>query len=69
MPEGPVNVSRGLVEKAQRRVYESLREFKSVEYIAFVLTDVLREDEPEQAYLPEVEKEIKERPRRLGYIQ
>jgi hypothetical protein len=64
-----VNVSRGLVEKAQRRVYESLREFKSVEYIAFVLTDVLREDEPEQAYLPEEEKEIKERLRRLGYIE
>lgn len=64
-----MNVSRGLVEKAQRRVYESLREFKSVEYIAFVLTDVLREDEPEQAYLPEEEKEIKERLRRLGYIE
>ena len=40
-----------------------------MEYIAFVLTDVLREDEPEQAYLPEEEKEIKERLRRLGYIE
>lgn len=33
----------------------------------FVLTELLREDEPEQAYTPE--EEIKERLRKLGYIQ
>ena len=30
---------------------------------------ILREDEPERAYTPEEEEEIKERLRRLGYIQ
>ena len=45
-------------------------EFKTIEeYVEFVLTELLREDEPEQAYTPEEEEEIKERLRRLGYIQ
>jgi len=40
-------------------------EFKTVEeYIEFVLTEILREDEQEQAYTPEEEEEIKERLRR-----
>ena len=35
-------------------------------YIEFVRTELLREDEPEEAYTPEEEEE---RLRRLGYIQ
>jgi len=35
----------------------------------FVLTEVIKEDEPEQAYTAEEEEGIKERLRRPGYIQ
>jgi hypothetical protein len=35
----------------------------------FFLTEVIKEDEPEQAYTPEEEEETKERLRRLGYIE
>jgi len=65
----PVNISKKLVDEIQRRVDESRGEFKTVEeFIEFVLTELLK-DEPEQAYTPEEEEEIKERLRRLGYIQ
>jgi len=60
----PVNISKELVDEIQRRVDESRGEFETVEeYIEFVLTEILRED-PEQAYTPEEEEEIKERLRR-----
>ena len=66
----PVNLSKELIDEIQRRIDESGGEFQTVEeFIEFVLTEVLREDEPEQAYTPEEEEEIKERLRRLGYIQ
>ena len=65
-----VNIPKELVDEIQRRVDKSGGEFKTVEeYIEFVLTEVLREEEPEQAYTPEEEEEIKERLRRLGYIE
>jgi len=65
-----VSISKKLVDEIQRRNDESGGEFKTVEeYIEFVLTEILREDEPEQVYTPEEEEEIKERLRRLGYIQ
>ena len=65
-----VNISKKLVDEIQRRVNESGGEFTSVEdFVEFVLTEVLKEDEPEQAYTPEKEEEIKERLRRLGYIE
>ena len=65
----PVNISKELVDEIQRRVDESEGEFKTVEeFIEFVLTEVLIEEEPEQVYTPEEEEEIKERLRRLGYI-
>jgi len=38
------------------------------EYIEFVLTELLKDDE-EQAYTPEEEEEIKKRLRALGYIE
>jgi len=66
----PMNISKELVDEIQRRVEESGGEFKTVEeYIEFVLTELLREDEPEQAYTLEEEEEIKERLRALGYIE
>ena len=66
----PVNISKELVDEIQRRVDESGGEFKTVEeFIEFVLTEVLREEEPEQVYTAEEEEEIKDRLRRLGYIQ
>ena len=65
-----VHISKEIVDEIQRYVDESEGEFKTVEeYIEFVLTEILREDEPEQAYTPDEEEEIKERLRRLGYIQ
>ena len=65
-----VHISKEIVDEIQRYVDESEGEFKTVEeYIEFVLTEILREDEQEQVYTPDEEEEIKERPRRLGYIQ
>jgi len=62
--------SEELVDEISRRVDQIGGEFKTVEeYVEFVLTEILKEDEQEQAYTPEEEEEIKERLRRLGYIQ
>ena len=64
-----VKISKELIDEIQRRIDESGGEFQTVEeFIEFVLTEVLREDEPEQPYTPEEEEEIKERLRALGYI-
>ena len=66
----PINISKNLVDEIQRRVDESVGEFKTVEeYIEFVLTEVLKEDEPEQVYTPEEEEKIQKRLRDLGYIE
>ena len=66
----PVNISKELVDEIQRRVDESRDEFKTIEeYIEFILKEILKEDEQEQAYTPEEEVESKERLRRLGYIE
>lgn len=71
MPEKvAVEISKELVDEIQRRVDESVGEFSNVEeFIEFVLAEVLKEDEPEQAYTPEEEEEIKKRLRALGYIE
>ena len=62
--------SEEFVDEISRRVDQSGGEFKTVEnYIDFVLMELLVEDEQEQAYTPEEEKAIKERLRRIGYIQ
>ena len=43
-----VNITKELVDEIQRRVNDSGGEFKTVEeYIEFVLTEILKEDEPE----------------------
>jgi Arc/MetJ-type ribon-helix-helix transcriptional regulator len=70
MPEKvSINIARQLVDEIQRRIDQSQGEFQSVEeYVDFVLTEVLKEEESEPVYSPEEEEEIKERLRSLGYI-
>ncbi|MEM2240578.1 MAG: CopG family transcriptional regulator [Thermoproteota archaeon] len=70
MPEGktPVYISRKLYEKVKKKVEESEGEFKTVEeFIEYVLTELLREEE-ETPYTPEEEEEIKKRLKALGYL-
>jgi len=65
-----VKLRKDLVDAIQRQLDESRGEFTSVEeYIEFVLTEVLIEDELKQAYTPEEEEEIKERLRKRGYVR
>ena len=67
--EIPVCIPKKLYEEIRKRVEESKGEFKSVEdYVVFVLREVVKEEEPEQAYTPEEEREIKQRLRSLGYL-
>jgi len=72
MPEDYVTIKipRRLHEEIKRRVEESQGEFEDAEeYIEFVLTEVVKEDEePEAAYTPEEEEEIRRRLKQLGYI-
>ena len=65
-----VRISRKLNEEIKKRVKESQGEFKDVrEYVEFVLTEVVKEDEkPKAPYTPEEEEEIKKRLKALGYI-
>jgi len=64
-----VRIPKNLYEEISRRVKESEGEFKSVEeYVAFVLNELVKEDEEENAYTPEEEEEIKKRLRQLGYL-
>jgi signal recognition particle GTPase len=65
-----VRISRRLYEEIKKRVKESQGEFKDVrEYVEFVLSEVVKEDEETKApYTPEEEEEIKKRLKALGYI-
>ncbi|MFX0095743.1 MAG: CopG family transcriptional regulator [Candidatus Hodarchaeota archaeon] len=64
-----IQITRTLVDEIQRRVDQSQGEFHSVEeYVDFVLTEVLKDEESEPVYSPEEEEEIKKRLRSLGYI-
>ena len=65
-----VAISRSLYDRISEKVRESEGAFKSVEeFIEFVLTEVLREEEGEEyPYTPEEEEEIKRRLRALGYL-
>lgn len=70
MPEDkvPVYISRKLYEEVKKRVDESGGEFKSVEeFVEFVLTELLEEEE-ETLYTPEEEEAIKKRLKALGYL-
>jgi len=65
-----VKLSKKLVEGVQRQVDESEGEFKTVdEFIEFVLTEILKDEESEEVYTPEEEEEVKKRLRALGYIE
>ena len=65
----PVYISKNLYETVKKRVEESGGEFNSVEeFIEFVLTELLKEEEEETPYTPEEEEEIKKRLRALGYL-
>jgi Arc/MetJ-type ribon-helix-helix transcriptional regulator len=65
-----IKIPRKLYEEINKRVKESQGEFKDAqEYIEFVLSEVIKEDErPETAYTPEEEEEIKKRLKQLGYL-
>ncbi|MCL4435501.1 MAG: CopG family transcriptional regulator [Thaumarchaeota archaeon] len=65
----PVYISRYLYETIRKRVEVNRNEFKSVdEYVAFVLKEVTKEDEPATGYTSEEEDEIKKRLSNLGYL-
>ena len=72
MPEEYVTIKipRNLYEEIKKRVEESQGEFKNPqEFIEFVLTEVIKEEEEEKTpYTQEEEKEIKRRLKALGYL-
>ncbi|HDN02140.1 MAG TPA: CopG family transcriptional regulator, partial [Candidatus Bathyarchaeota archaeon] len=64
-----VRIPKKLYDEIKKEVEESGGEFNSVdEFVEFVLTEVLKEEEPEETYTPEEEEEIKRRLRSLGYL-
>ncbi len=64
-----VGIPRRLYRQIEKRVKESQGEFKDAqEYIEFVLSEVVKDEESETVYTPEEEEEIKRRLRQLGYI-
>ncbi len=64
-----IEIPKKLYERVKKYVEESGGEFKSVEeYVAFVLEEVLGEEEEEAVFTPEEEEEIKRRLRALGYL-
>ncbi len=64
-----VKIPKKLYDEIKKEVDESEGEFKSVdEFVEFVLSEVLKEEEPEDTYTPEEEEEIKRRLRSLGYL-
>jgi hypothetical protein len=66
-----IEISRKLYDEISKRVEQSQGEFKDAqEYIEFVLSEVVKEDdeETETVYTPEEEEEIKKRLKQLGYL-
>jgi len=65
-----IAIAKDLYQKIQQRVSQSQDEFKNVEeYVHFVLTEVVKDDEQQQsAYTKEEEEDIKNRLKSLGYI-
>lgn len=56
-----------LYSKIEERVKTT--DFSSVEqYLAFVLEEILKEDEEEQSFTKESEEEVKKRLKALGYL-
>ena len=64
-----VKIPKHLIDQIQTQVDQSQGEFKTPEeYIEYVLTEVLKDDEDEKP-TPEEEEAIKNRLRALGYIE
>jgi hypothetical protein len=65
-----VSAPHELYDAIKRRIELSKGEFLSVkEYIVFILTDVIKEDEESKpVYSPEEKEEIKKKLRDLGYL-
>ncbi len=65
-----IEISKELFDKVQQRVKAFNDEFKSVEeYIAFVLEEVVKEEQEQgRSYTEEEEEEIKNRLKNLGYL-
>jgi len=72
MPEDRISIqiSMGVYEAVRRRIASTKGQFKTVEeYIEFVLTELIREDEGEQGEADaRKEKQIKNRLKELGYL-
>jgi Arc/MetJ-type ribon-helix-helix transcriptional regulator len=71
MPEDSVSIKipKKLHGEIVKRVKESQGEFKDAqEYVEFVLTELVKEEEPASAYTPKQEEEIKKRLKQLGYL-
>ena len=66
----PISIPRDLYDKIKRKVDKSQGEFQSVqEYVEFVLTEMVKEEEPKgEAYTKEEERKIKRRLKSLGYF-
>jgi len=65
-----ISIPKSLYQKIEEKVRESEGAFKDVEeFVEFVLTEFLKEEEGEEyPYSPEEEEEIKRRLRALGYL-
>ena len=64
-----VNISKDLFILIKKQVENSSGAFDSVEeYIEFVLSEVIKEEETERELTPDEQKKIEERLRNLGYI-
>lgn len=64
-----VNISKDLFVLIKKQVENSSGAFDSVEeYIEFVLSEVIKEEETERALTPDEQEKIEKRLRNLGYI-
>ena len=65
---GIIKIPKGIIAKIEQQIQGT--RFKSVgEYIAFVLEEVIRdEEESDEVYSEEDEKKVKERLKELGYL-
>jgi len=67
----PVNIPKKLYEEIEKKVVESQGDFKNVEeYVEFVLTELIREEEEETENVstPEEEEKLKDRLGKLSSI-
>jgi len=67
----PVNIPKKLYEEIEKRVAESQGEFKNVEeYVEFVLSEIIKEEEEETINVstPEEEEKLKSKLGKLSSI-